>query len=143
IFLLQRFYKCSLLATHVTTRRASQRFIPHRAPPSSLPIAQPEHPPMPHLPELTSAEWSIMQFVWERGEILAREIHEALEGPEGWAPTTVRTMLDRLARKGYLRAKRVGPVYLYSAAVDRKGAVRHSFKDLLNRLKPAGTRDLI
>lgn len=95
------------------------------------------------LPELSAAEWAVMQVVWERREAVARDVFEALQASEGWAVTTVRTMMERLAKKGYLKQKRVGPVWLYTPAVERRRAIGASFKELLQRLTPSGAQDLI
>lgn len=97
----------------------------------------------PKKPDLTPAEWAIMRVVWERKEVVVRDVYEALKERENWAQTTVRTMMERLARKGYLRQKRVGPVYLYTAVVGRKPTVRRMVRDLLERLTPEGAMDLV
>lgn len=50
-----------------------------------------------------------MRVLWDRAEpISAREVQEALSGPEA-ATTTVLTVLDRLHRKGLVRRCGDGP----------------------------------
>ncbi len=94
-------------------------------------------------PELTPTEWSIMRVLWDRGEAIARDVWEALEPTHGWAQTTVRTMLDRLAQKGWVKPKRIGPVFLYRPAVARDKAVRRSIRDLADRVAGGDWVDLV
>ena len=94
-------------------------------------------------PELTPAEWEIMRVVWERGEAVVREVYEALAPSQGWAQTTVRTMMERLAHKGWLQQKKVGPVYLYKPAVGRGCAVRRTIRDLAERAVGGDLADLV
>ena len=41
-----------------------------------------------------------MDVLWRRRSATAREVHDELAADTGWAYTTVKTMLDRLAEKG-------------------------------------------
>ena len=63
-------------------------------------------------PDLTPAEWAIMSVVWESKEVIVRDVVEALRESHGWAQTTVRTMMERLVRKGHL-AQRKDPACLW------------------------------
>jgi BlaI family penicillinase repressor len=51
-------------------------------------------------PRLADADWKVMDVLWRRQLATAREVHDALAHDTGWAYTTVKTMLDRLAEKG-------------------------------------------
>ena len=64
-----------------------------------------------NLPDLTDAEWKIMKAVWDLKKTNVREVYESLLEGEGWAYNTVRTLMERLSAKGYLRAKKVGNMY--------------------------------
>lgn len=50
-------------------------------------------------PRLADADWKIMDVLWRRPSATAREVHDALAAETGWAYSTVKTMLDRLAEK--------------------------------------------
>ncbi len=97
----------------------------------------------PKLPELTPAEWAIMGVLWARGEAVVREVWEELAPRHGWAQTTVRTMMERLAQKGWLRQKKIGPVFLYRPAVARASAVRRSVRELADRVAGGDLIDLV
>ena len=48
---------------------------------------------------LTKAEWQVMNALWKDYPASVRDIIKNLEGDVDWAYTTVKTMLDRLAKK--------------------------------------------
>ncbi|MHC4517186.1 MAG: BlaI/MecI/CopY family transcriptional regulator [Planctomycetota bacterium] len=74
--------------------------------------------------ELFDSEWAILQVVWEREPCAAPTVQEALEKDRGWAYTTVKTMMDRMAKKGLLKAERIRNLYLYRSAITRAQAQR-------------------
>ena len=53
----------------------------------------------PALPELTDAEWKVMNAVWDRSPTTVREVHGALSASTVWAYTTVKTLMERLVKK--------------------------------------------
>jgi predicted transcriptional regulator len=75
--------------------------------------------------ELFESEWAILQVVWQREPCAAPTVQEVLQKSKGWAYTTVKTMMDRMVRKGLLTTERVRNLYLYRAAVTRAQAQRN------------------
>jgi predicted transcriptional regulator len=73
---------------------------------------------MPRRPSelLTTAEWKIMRIVWERKACATRDVHAIAKQTDGWSRSTVKTILSRLADKGYLKVTQVGNSYLYRPA---------------------------
>jgi BlaI family penicillinase repressor len=92
---------------------------------------------------LSDAEWEVMERVWARGTVRAREVHGDLAASRGWAYTTVKTMLARLARKGALRAARRGKSTEYEPLVTRARARRSAVRDLLERAFDGATAPLL
>lgn len=86
------------------------------------------------LPDLAKAEWSLMEALWSRGQATAGDLQADLQNTQAWAYSTVKTMLDRLVDKGYIRSRRVGNVYEYSARVRRGAAVTRVLDDLSDRV---------
>lgn len=64
-------------------------------------------------PPLTAAEWKVMRIVWKRKECAARDVYEEAGREYGWAPSTAKTLLRRLAEKGCLTTRAVGNSFLY------------------------------
>jgi len=67
--------------------------------------------------ELGRTEWDLMRICWKNGKASAREILEESLKDQKRSYQTVKTMLDRLAEKGYLERERFGPIWLYSPVV--------------------------
>ena len=63
---------------------------------------------------LTPAEWNIMKIVWELGDGTSRGVHEIAGKRHDWAPSTVKTILNNLVNKGFLKAKLDGNRYIYT-----------------------------
>jgi len=83
---------------------------------------------------LTEAEWAIIKAVWKREPCAAPDIQEELAGQKGWAYSTVRTLMDRMVRKGYLVSEKIRHMDLYRSAVTPKQAQK---AELLYALKHA------
>ena len=75
---------------------------------------------------ITEAEWDVLKALWALGPATARGVAEHLADERGWAYSTVKTMLDRMADKKLVKARQIGNVWEYTPAVDqadaRKGA---------------------
>lgn len=77
---------------------------------------------------LSEGEWDLLQALWEGGPAAASQVAAALEERRGWARTTVKTLLDRMAAKGLVTTRRVGHVVEYAAAVEPAAARRTAWK---------------
>jgi BlaI family penicillinase repressor len=73
---------------------------------------------------LTEAEWAIMEAVWEHEPAAAPTIREVLQDRKEWSYSTVKTFMDRMARKGLLTTERIRNLILYRAAIARRDAQR-------------------
>lgn len=85
-------------------------------------------------PELTETEWTIIKSVWEKEPCTAPSIQKRVHARTQWTYSTVRTIMDRMAAKGLLTAKKVGKVTFFRSAVTREQAQR---QELLYALKHA------
>jgi predicted transcriptional regulator len=86
-------------------------------------------------PELSAAEWEIMQVVWEGNKPWAvREVLDHAYPNAEKAYTTVQTLMNILVDKGFLKRKKVGLVNFYSAAVSRDKVLRKSLSTLAGRM---------
>ena len=50
-------------------------------------------------PNISEAEWTVMETLWEQAPQTASEVAKKLHPSAGWALNTVRTMLTRLVEK--------------------------------------------
>jgi predicted transcriptional regulator len=95
------------------------------------------------LPDLAKSEWSLMEALWTRGQATASALQADLRSTQGWAYSTVKTMLDRLVEKGYVKSRRVGNVYEYSAKIRRGAVVARTIDDLADRVLAGSISPLI
>jgi predicted transcriptional regulator len=86
------------------------------------------------LPDLAKSEWNLMDALWSRGQGTATDLQGDLQETQGWAYSTVKTMLDRLVEKGYVKTRRIGNVYEYTPKVKRGAAVTRVIDDLTERI---------
>lgn len=86
------------------------------------------------VPQISDAEWDVMKVVWDRQPVPASDVVERLAAERGWAPRTVKTMLNRLVAKGALAYEVEGKRFLYRAIVKREACVRHESRSFLSRV---------
>ena len=72
--------------------------------------------------KISSAEWEVMRVLWTKGEATSTEITKILSTKQDWSASTVKTLLGRLADKGYLTSRREGRTYLYQAILNEEEA---------------------
>lgn len=89
---------------------------------------------MPKPPKISDAEWQVMDVIWSSAPITATEIVDALSPASGWNPRTIKTMLNRLLKKGAVRVEAEGKRYIYRAAVTRDACVRGESRSFLHRV---------
>ncbi len=95
------------------------------------------------LADLSKAEWAVMQAAWKLQEAVSRDIYEELKDEQGWAVTTVRTMLERLVEKGHLSRRKVGPVYVYSPNVSKPRAIKRALREVVERVLEGSVTPLV
>jgi BlaI family transcriptional regulator, penicillinase repressor len=72
--------------------------------------------------DLFESEWAVLQVVWEREPCAAPDVQEGLADQKGWAYTTVKTIMDRMVKKGLLSVEKIRNLNLYHSKVTRKQA---------------------
>lgn len=95
---------------------------------------RPRQAEAPAAVQLTGPEISVVQMLWDRGELTLSEAHETMRsGGEQIGYTTVQTRLERLVDKGVV-TKSPGRPAKYSAAVSPDEVSRPLIDLLLNRI---------
>jgi len=82
--------------------------------------------------KLSKSEWTIMNLCWRLGKATAKEIHEASLDRQEREYRTVKTLLDRIAVKGYLKVEKVGPVCLFKPVVSRRAALGTAIQEFFD-----------
>ena len=87
------------------------------------------------LPNVTDAEWAVLQLLWDKGPAAVRELADVLYprgGPSEYG--TVHKLLERLDTKGYVLRDRRGGVYVFRAAVERDVVLGQQLESLVDKM---------
>jgi len=86
-------------------------------------------------PNITDAEWAVLERLWEEGPGTVRRLADALY-PKGGASeyATVHKLLERLEAKGHVRRDRREGVYVFRAVVERDEIIGQELEALVERM---------
>ena len=83
---------------------------------------------------LTSAEWNVMECLWESGSMTGREATILLEEKMGWSRSTTLTLLRRLEEKGAISSDSEGAKKLFLPIISREDAALQETESFLERV---------
>jgi BlaI family penicillinase repressor len=98
---------------------------------------------MGKLPKISESEWLVMQVLWSKGSLTANEVVRQLAKKTMWNPRTVKTLLNRLLKKGALKYKKEGRQYRYFAAVSESKCVRKETRSFVRRVYGGAVRPML
>ena len=92
---------------------------------------------------ITESELEVMDVLWEAGAPLTiTQIRRTLEERIGWESTTIKTLVQRLCKKGaVLQEKR--DVFYYTPAIERESYNQWATGNLIRRLYRGRAGDLV
>jgi predicted transcriptional regulator len=82
---------------------------------------------------LTEAEQRVMEVVWKLQSASLGQIVDALSEDQRPANNTVQTTMKILERKGYIRHRAQGRVFIYSPVVGRDAAAQTALSYVISR----------
>jgi BlaI family penicillinase repressor len=95
-------------------------------------------------PDITEAEWPIMETLWDKSPQTAPEVAKALRPSTNWAENTVRTMITRLVEKGALKTgTNTSGTKTFTPAVKREACVRAESASFLERVFQGAAKPLL
>jgi BlaI family penicillinase repressor len=74
---------------------------------------------MKQIPDLSRAEYDILNIIWPKGRLSIREVHDELQSTYQWAYSTTKTMMDRMVQKGHLQREEFHRVFLYKPLITK------------------------
>jgi predicted transcriptional regulator len=83
---------------------------------------------------ITDAESRIMEVLWRRSPLGAEQLIAAVRSESDWGEATVKTLINRLLKKGALGSERVEGRHAYRPLVERSAYVEAESQSLLSRL---------
>ncbi|MAL03349.1 MAG: BlaI/MecI/CopY family transcriptional regulator [Arenimonas sp.] len=84
--------------------------------------------------QISDAESVVMQALWASSPMAAEDVFAAVAPGQGWQEATVKTLLNRLLKKGAISAERDGRRFLYSPVLERDQWLRQESEGLVDRL---------
>lgn len=84
--------------------------------------------------QISDAESVVMQALWNKCPLAAEDVFAAVAAGQGWQEPTVKTLLNRLLKKGAIRAERDGRRYLYAPVLSREAWLGQESEGLVDRL---------
>lgn len=90
---------------------------------------------MRNIKRLPESELEIMQIIWKHSPPVSRtDIEKDLSKKHPLAPTTILTLLTRLAEKGYLRQTKEGRSNLYEPIIQEREYLALESRSFIDRL---------
>jgi BlaI family transcriptional regulator, penicillinase repressor len=89
---------------------------------------------MGEIPSISEAESIVMEVLWRTSPIATEDVVATLSSSRDWQEPTVKTLLNRLLKKGAISAKKDGRRYLYSPVLEREQWLSIESTGLLDRL---------
>ncbi len=74
-----------------------------------------------------------MRVFWENSPLTANQVIESMTDETQWKSRTVKTLINRLVKKGALDYEADGRTYLYSPKVNEEDCVRSEGQSFLRR----------
>ena len=92
---------------------------------------------------ISSAEWEVMRVLWTKGQATSSEIIAILSKKLDWSASTVKTLIGRLADKGYLTSQRQGRGFIYQASLGEDEAKFQALEAVFDKICLTKHSDLL
>ena len=83
---------------------------------------------------LSELQISILDILWEHGELSVNEVQELLKEKRDLAVTTVATILKRLEKRNIVSYKKIGRRFIYSANIAKNEVTKSSVSSVVKNL---------
>lgn len=84
--------------------------------------------------QISEAESVVMDVLWQRHPLAAEDVVATLGDAQQWQESTIKTLLNRLLKKGAITAEKDGRRYLYAPVLRREDWMLGESESLLGRL---------
>ncbi len=83
---------------------------------------------------ITDAEAHVMEVLWKQSPLCTDDIARALANHHDWQLPTIKTLINRLLKKGAIGAEKEGRRYLYSPVLQRQEWLGTQSLSLVDRI---------
>lgn len=95
------------------------------------------------LPNISEAEWKVVEVLWESSPKTSFEIVEKLQAENDWSPKTIKTLLHRLVKKEVIGFENLRREYSYFPLIEKKEYVANESEGFLQRMFNGATAPMI
>jgi predicted transcriptional regulator len=92
---------------------------------------------------LTELENEVMNAVWNSGPSSVESVHQAVSRKRRLKEPTIRTILCRLEKKGYLRHEVQGRAFIYHATEPARSLAARAVRQIIDRLCRGSMEELV
>ncbi|QUH25209.1 BlaI/MecI/CopY family transcriptional regulator [Serpentinicella alkaliphila] len=89
---------------------------------------------MKRAPNITDAEWEVMKLIWNNNPSTSEQIISALSPKMGWSAQTIKTLINRLLKKGIIDFEKEGRIYKYYPLVPREDYIKTENRSFLEKV---------
>ncbi|WP_125760542.1 CopY/TcrY family copper transport repressor [Companilactobacillus hulinensis] len=89
---------------------------------------------MNEIENMTKAEWQVMRIIWTLGQSTSKQVIEVLERKTEWKQATIKTLIVRLQKKGFLKADESVRPYVYHPQVSEDDAIHQNVNNMFDNL---------
>ncbi|NLB51795.1 MAG: BlaI/MecI/CopY family transcriptional regulator [Syntrophomonadaceae bacterium] len=92
-----------------------------------------------NIPKISDAEWEVMKLIWKSSPLTSEEMVDSLSGKMNCSPSTIKTYINRLLKKGALGYEKDGRSYVYYAKVSEKDCILAESKNFIEKVYDGAT----
>lgn len=98
---------------------------------------------MSSIPKVSEAEWQVMNVLWEQSPLTVKEIVVILSKRTDWHLETIRTLVNRLEKKGAIGYEKQGRRYHYFPRVNQAQCVQQEAESVISRTGAAVLKPML
>lgn len=95
------------------------------------------------LTPLGETEMEVLHHVWKLGEASVSDVRERILENRKVAYTTIMTVMKNLADKGFLKYRKEGISYIYSAAIEPSDVQYNLVDGIVDKVFQGSAKDLV
>jgi len=83
---------------------------------------------------LSEIEMVLFKICINKGEVIVRDVYEEMLRTEPKNYMTIKTEMDRIVEKGYLRRRKLGPIFIYTPTISKSDFSLNSIEFLAEKV---------
>ena len=93
--------------------------------------------------EISMAEWDVMNIIWDKKSVSAKEIVVEIQKYKEVSDKTIRTLITRLYKKEIIKRYKSENIYFYSSNIKEDDIKMKNAETVLNELAGGGKKRLV